>query len=128
VTEIELTEHTLIVHVKGADKFWALKSKLEIPLTHVIGAEIDPAVEAHWEELINARAGLKVAGTHVPGVITAGTFYAFRECVFWDVHNPQQAISITLAHEHYTKLVIEVTDPTADIARIEEAVQAHKAS
>src|SRR5260370_36700965 len=104
VTEIELSEGTLIVHVKGVDKFWALKSKLEIPLTHVLGAEVDPAVAAHWEEWIDSGTGLKVAGIHVPGAITAGTFYAFRERIFWDVHNPQQAITITLAHEHYTKL------------------------
>ena len=124
MTEIELTEQALIVHVKGADKFWALKSKLEIPLTHVLGAEVDPAVEAHWEELINPDLGIRAPGTHLPGVLAAGTFYSFRERVFWDVHHPQRAITITLAHEHYTKLVIEVADPAADIARIEEAIEA----
>jgi hypothetical protein len=54
VTEVELTEHTLIIHVKGADKIWSMKSKLEIPLSHVLGAKVDPAVTADWEELINS--------------------------------------------------------------------------
>jgi hypothetical protein len=32
VAEVELTENTLIVHVRGMDRLWALKSRLEIPL------------------------------------------------------------------------------------------------
>jgi hypothetical protein len=39
------------------------------------------------------------------------------------VHDPQKALSINLAHEHYTKLVIEVTDPADEVAGIEEAVR-----
>ena len=125
MTEVELTESTLIVHVRGADKFWALKSQLEIPLTHVEGAEVDPAVGEHWSDVVK---GIKLPGTHVPGVIAAGSFYTSGGWVFWDVHDPQNTLTITLAHEHYTKLVIEVTDPAADVARIEEAVRARKPS
>ncbi len=49
MTEIEVTESTLIIRVKGRDKIWALKSHLEIPLVHVVGAEIDPTVVKQWE-------------------------------------------------------------------------------
>jgi hypothetical protein len=52
MTEIEVTESTLIVHSKRGDKIWALKSRLEIPFAHVVGAEIDPtAVEQrrYWK-------------------------------------------------------------------------------
>ena len=125
MTEVELTESTLLVHVRGADKFWSLKSQLEIPLTHVVGAEVDPAVGEHWGDVVK---GIKIPGTHLPGVIAAGSFYTSGGWVFWDVHDPQKALTINLAHEHYTKLVIEVTDPHADVARIEEAVRARKPS
>ncbi len=125
MTEVELTESTLLVHVRGADKFWALKSQLEIPLTHVVGAAVDPAVGEHWGDVVK---GIKIPGTHLPGVIAAGSFYTSGGWVFWDVHDPQKALTIKLAHEHYTKLVIEVTDPHADGARIEEAVRARKPS
>jgi hypothetical protein len=37
MAEVELTEDTLIVHVKGMDRIFALKSRLEIPLSHVMG-------------------------------------------------------------------------------------------
>jgi hypothetical protein len=126
MTEIELTESTLIVHVKGTDKILALKSKLEVPLSHVVGAEIDPSVVERWGHP-NLRE-LRAPGTGLPGVIKAGTFHLDGQWAFWDVHDPKKAITIKLADEHYTKLVIEVIDPTAAIAKIEEAVQAHKSS
>ena len=125
MTVVELTESTLIVHDRGADTFWTLKSQLEIPLTHVVGAEVDPAVGEHWGDVVK---GIQLPGTHVPGVIAAGSFYTSGGWVFWDVHDPQNALTIKLTHEHYTKLVIEVTEPAADVARIEEAVRAHKSS
>jgi len=125
MTEIELTANSLIVHVKGVHKILALKSQLEIPLTHVIGAEIDPTVVEQWGQ-VNLK-GIKV-GTSLPGVIKAGDFRLEGQWAFWDVHDPQKAITIKLADENYTKLVIEVADPAIAVAQIEEAVQAHKSS
>jgi hypothetical protein len=120
MTEIELTESTLIVHVKGIDKILAFKSQLEIPLSHVVGAEIDPSVVERWSHP-NLKE-LRAPGTGLPGV-KAGSFRLDGQWAFWDVHDPKKAITIKLADEHYTKLVIEVTDPTAAVARIEEAVR-----
>lgn len=126
MTEIELTESTLIVHVKGIDKYLSLKSQLEIPLSHIVGAEIDPGVVERWGHP-NLKE-IRAPGTGLPGVIKAGSFRLDGQWAFWDVHDPKKAITIKLADEHYTKLVIEVTDPTAAVAKIEEAVQAHKSS
>ena len=125
MTEIELTESTLIIHVRGTDTLWSFKSQLEIPLIHVVGAEVDPAVGEHWDDLVKERA---FPGNHVPGVIAAGGYYISGGWVFWNVQYPHKALTINLAHEHYTKLVIEVRDPAADVARIEEALRAHKSS
>ena len=125
MTEIELTDGALIVHVRGVDKLWAFKSQLEIPLIHVIGAEIDPAVREHWDELFK---GIRFPGTHLPGVIVAGGYYSAGGWVFWNVNDPQKALTINLDHEHYTRLIIEVIDPAADVARINEFIRAHLSS
>ena len=127
MTEVELTESTMIVHVRGADQFWALKSQLKIPLPHVVGAQIDPTVVENWSKAFKGLPRINF-GWWLPGVIKAGSSYLEGQWAFWDVHDPQKAITITLAHEHYTKLVLEVIDPAADVARIEEAVRAHKSS
>jgi hypothetical protein len=114
---IELTDDHLIVHIEGADKLWALQSRLEIPLAHVSGAD-SAAAEAHkwWH-------GIRIAGTHLPGVISAGRFYSEGSRVFWDVHDADKAIGIGLHDESYAKLVIEVADPDAEIARIRRAIE-----
>jgi hypothetical protein len=113
VAEVELTEKALIVHVRGMDRLWALKSRLEIPLSHVVGAEVDPEIAREWHK------GIRAPGTHVPGVITAGTFYQEGERVFWDVHDPEKTLVIQLRDERYAWLVIEVEDPLATAAAIQ---------
>jgi hypothetical protein len=116
VAEVELAEDTLSIHVLGMDRLWALRSHLEIPLSHVLGAEADPEVARRWWQ------GIRSGGTHVPGVITAGTFHQEGERVFWDVHDPERAIVIRLRDERYARLVIEVEDPPTTVAAIQEAI------
>jgi len=116
VAEVEITQNTLIVHVRGMDRLWALKSRLEIPLSHVVGAQVDPEVAQGWHK------GIRAPGTQVPGVITAGTFYQEGERVFWDVHDPQKTVVIQLRDERYARLVIEVEDPPATAAVIQGAL------
>jgi hypothetical protein len=116
VTEVELTRDALVVHGQGMDRLWALKSRLEIPLAHLVGAEVDPQVARGWHK------GIRAGGTHVPGVITAGTFYQEDERVFWDVHDPERAIVIHLKDERYAKLVIEVDNPASTAAAIQGAL------
>src|SRR5215204_7715352 len=116
MAEVELAEDTLVIHVLGMDRLWALRSRLEIPLSHVSGAEAAAEVARRWWQ------GLRSGGTHVPGVITAGTFHQEGERVFWDVHDPEKAIVIRLRDERYERLVIEVEDPSATVAAIREAL------
>ena len=76
MTEVEPTRYPFVVHVRGVDQFRALESRREIPLSHVVGADVDPDVVVGWEHL-------RVPDTHVPGGITAGSFYQEGERVFW---------------------------------------------
>ena len=116
MTEVELTRNALVVHVQGMDQLWALKSRLEISLAHVVGAEVDPEIAREWHK------GIRAGGTHVPGVITAGTFYQDGERVFWDVHDPERAVMIQLRDERYARLVIEVENPHATAVAIQGAL------
>jgi hypothetical protein len=117
-TTIELRADTMVVHVEGADRVWALKSRLEIPLEHVAGAH--PATEDARKWL----HGMRLGGTHIPGVLSAGRFYSEGNLVFWDVHDPDKAIAIELRDERYSRLVVEVDDPGPEMARIQHAKQA----
>ena len=49
-------------------------------------------------------------GTDLPGLFAAGTFYYYGELVFWDVRDPVKTIIVSLNHERYKKLILEVAD------------------
>jgi hypothetical protein len=116
MTRIDIDGLDLVLHVEGWDKFFALKSELRVPLAHVA------AVERASDEAHRWFHGFRAAGTNIPGVLTAGTFWAHEGHVFWDVHDPDRAIAIRLHDESYVKLVVEVADPGETITAIESAL------
>ena len=113
MVEISVIEDALHLEVQGWDKLWALKSRLTIPLAHVLGVRADPAIARGWWH------GIRAPGTQVPGVITAGTFYQQGKRVFWDVHQPENTIVLDLEDERYDQLIVEVADPVAVVRQIE---------
>jgi hypothetical protein len=84
---------------------------LEIPHSHVVGAEANPEVALGWWK------GIRAPGTYVPGVIPVGTFCQEGERVFWDVH---KTVTIELRDERYSRLVVEVENPPATVEIIQE--------
>ena len=115
MVELSIANGNLMLHVKGADKLWAFKSSLEIPLVHIAGVRADPEVARGWWH------GIRLPGTQMPGVITAGTFYQDGKRVFWDVHHPDKTIVIDLHDERYNQLIVEVADPNAAVNLIQSA-------
>ena len=116
MVDLSIAEGKLTLHVRGADKLWAFKSSLEIPLVHIAGVRADAEAARGWYH------GIKMPGTNMPGVITAGTFYQHGKRVFWDVHHPEKAIVIDLHDERYQQLVVEVDDPEGAVTLIRSAL------
>jgi hypothetical protein len=116
MVDLSISGGNLVLNVRGADKLWAFKSSLEIPLQHVAGIRADPSIAKGWWH------GWRLPGTSVPGVITAGTFYQDGKRVFWDVHNPDNTVVIELRDERYNQLVVEVEDPNAAVALMQSVV------
>lgn len=102
----------LHLEVQGWDKLWALKSELEFPVAHLVSVRRDPEPARGWFH------GIKMPGTSIPGVLTAGTFYQHGEAVFFDVHEPENTLVLELDHERYKRLVIEVEHPETELTRL----------
>jgi len=117
VVDLEVKEGKLVLHVRGADQFWALKSTLEIPIQHIAGVRADAKVARGWWH------GVKLIGTDLPGVLHAGTFYQHGHRIFWDVHNPENTIVIELRNERYGELIVEVADPATALQLIQPLVR-----
>ncbi|HZT77200.1 MAG TPA: hypothetical protein VFA27_11115 [Vicinamibacterales bacterium] len=110
MVDVSIAGDMAVFELRGFDKLWSLRSRLEIPLAHIVSVEANPEQIGRWWH------GLKIVGTDVPGLFAAGTFYFHGEIVFWDVRNPASAVTLALEHERYKKLIIEVGDPAATVA------------
>lgn len=103
---------TVIFNVEGWHKLWALRSELRILRAHILGARRDPEAAKAW--------GIRAPGTHIPGLLKAGTFYldnaGDHKPTFLDVQHRENTVVIDLADEAYNRLIIEVADPDAVVA------------
>jgi hypothetical protein len=103
---------TVVFTVEGWHKLWALRSELRIPRAHIVGARRDPEASKAW--------GIRAPGTHIPGLLKAGTFYfdntGDNQPTFVDVQHRENTVVIDLLDEEYNRLIIEVADPDAVVA------------
>ena len=116
MARVEIGNDTLTVHMEGMDRLLALKSSITVPLSHVAGAHVDV------DEASRVYHGLRLPGTNVPGVVTAGSYLRSGQWSFWDVHDPAKAVVIELRDEHYAKCVVGVDDPEATAREIQRAI------
>jgi hypothetical protein len=118
MVNLTVTGDRLTLQVKGLDRLWAMRSRLDIPLASVRAVRIDPQVaRGLWK-------GVSAPGTHIPGLIIAGTFYQDDKRIFWDVHDPNKTVVIDLVGQRYDQLIVEVSDPTSVVTMLERAIDA----
>ncbi|MHB1638641.1 MAG: hypothetical protein ACYCUD_02235 [Candidatus Dormibacteria bacterium] len=116
MTDYKITDQVLELTIQGADRLWAMRSHLTIPLADITEVSCDQAA------VDPLRGGLKAGGARIPGVIQAGSFHNANGWIFWDVHRPGHALVISLQHEHYQRLVVDVEDPEQAAAAITQAL------
>ena len=112
---VSIEGSNLVVDIHGLDKIWSFTSRLSIPLAHVRGARADPTVASESK-------GWRGPGTHIPGILVAGTFHHDGSKVFWDVRHAADTVVIDLEHETYRQLIIGVDDPAAVVEHIAQAI------
>lgn len=115
MVQMAIEGDTLRLRMRGIDQILALRSELSVPLAHIRAVTIRPAEARGWFH------GLRF-GTHLPGVVTAGTFLTREGLVFWDVHDPDNTIALDIDHEFYKRVIVEVEEtPESAAAQIEAA-------
>jgi hypothetical protein len=98
----------IVFEVEGLHKLWAVKDKIKVNPENIL--------DVHQQFAgINGWRGWRIPGTHIPYVITAGTYFKRGEKHFWDVMNWDNTIVVELKNEDYTKLIIEVHSASAVI-------------
>lgn len=115
---ISVDGDVLDIQVVGKHKLWALTSSLRIPLGDIRSVRRDA------ERAKRFFPGLRLPGTHIPFVYTAGTYYQadFRPD-FWSVRKAENALVIQCRDEAaYDEIIVEVEDPEATLAFIQGAL------
>jgi hypothetical protein len=116
VVNITTENDKIVLELQGWDKLWALKTRLEIPHANVRSVRADPTIARGWWK------GIRAPGTHLPGVIIAGTFYQDGKRIFWDVKEPEKTIVMDLMDDRYDQLIVEVADPPEVVRTIQDAI------
>jgi hypothetical protein len=98
---IHKSDNNFIFEVKGLHKLWAFKSQITVPQSNIVSVQ-------QIERPLSILQGLRMPGTHLPSVITAGTYYKGGKKMFWDVVNSKNCIIVELKDSKYNQLVIEV--------------------
>ncbi len=97
----------LLVRPVGLVRLWALSKGVEVPVSSIVDVGVSPRTD-----LVR---GMPAPGTHLPGVMTAGTFRQLGrgEKDLWMVGRNEQVLVIELTGERYRHLVLGVEDPEA---------------
>jgi hypothetical protein len=118
MVDITVMGDRLRLQIRGLDRLWAMRSRLDLPLASVRAVRLDPQVaRGLWK-------GVSAPGTHIPGLIIAGTFYQDDKRIFWDVHDPARTVVIELIGQRYDQLIVEVQDPETVVKMLESAIAA----
>ena len=112
MVDVSIEGGRAVFAIEGIHKLWAFRSRIDIPLEHITDVEVNHDQVGRWWH------GFKLIGTDAPGLFAAGTFYYHGELVFWDVHDTTKTIIVSLEHERYKKLIVEVADPVVAAAML----------
>lgn len=114
MVKVSILHGQLTVKLEGTKKFLALKSTIKIPLKSIKSVSLKPP---KWIFL-----GVR-AGTHIPGVMMAGTFWTRQGKQFYYVRDPKKCVTLTLHDHEYSNVVFQVDDHVAVAARISKALR-----
>lgn len=110
MVKVAIQDELVIFDIIGLHKLWSLKNRITVPRKHIVKAHADLAAFPWWKK------GWRIPGTHIPFVITAGTYYYRGTKNFWDVVKERNAIVVELKNESYNNLIIEVENPKETLA------------
>lgn len=105
----------LLVRPVGLVRLWALSKGIDVPVTSIadVGVSKKRGLVKRW----------RAPGTHLPGVMTAGTFRRHGEKDLWMVGPAKEVLVIELADEAYRHVIVQVEDPHAAVEALKAAMR-----
>ena len=112
---VKIENDNLIFEIHGVDMILAIRRTISIPISHVVSVSTDAVKWQPFQQL-------KVAGTSIPGVIKDGMFLSNDGLLFFEMHDPNKCITVSLNHEKFKKIIFEVQDKEHATKVIQDAL------
>lgn len=109
---IDVGDDQVVVTPRGPNRIWAFRGPVRLPRWSVARAAVDPAP---------TPPEVRLAGTHILGVVTMGTFRRLHEDTreLWITRGHHPAVVIDLVgNVAYRRVVAQVHDPDDVVARL----------
>lgn len=119
VGEILIDGDYAIFVLHGMDRVLAMKSALVVKLDDITNV----STENEGWPLFNQ---IKVVGARIPGVVKDGRFLSREGLLFYEMHNPDKCVAVTVKNETYKRVVFEVEDKYATTNRLKDAISRRK--
>jgi hypothetical protein len=119
VGTVTIEDGNLVFELHGVDEFLSIKRSISVPLQHVVSVSTE---RVPWQSFKQMR----IAGTSLPGVIKDGRFLSSDGMMFFEMHDPDKCVTVSLDHERYKKIVFEVEDKEATAKKINDALKSKR--
>ena len=113
---IKIKNDNLIFELHGIDKILSIKRSITVPLEHVVSVSTERVT-------LNPKLQMKLVGARLPTIIKDGRFLTSEGMMFFEMHDPDKCVTVSLNHEKYKKIVFEVEDKEAVAQKINEAIK-----
>jgi hypothetical protein len=100
----------------GVDEFLSIKRSVSIPLQHVVSVSTE---RLSWQSFRQ----MKIAGASIPDVVKDGRFLSSDGMMFFEMHDADKCVTVSLDYERCKKTVFEVEDKEATTKKIKEATK-----
>jgi hypothetical protein len=116
VGTVKIEDGNLIFELHGIDEILSIKRSISVPLKHVLSVS---TAKVPWKPFKQ----LKIAGARLPGVVKDGRFLSSDGVMFFEMHDPNKCVTVSLDHEHYKTIVFEVEDKEETAKMINAAIR-----
>ena len=115
--KIILDEKGVMIQLDGIQKILSLKGEIKIPWKSISKISGD---KPKW--LIFTPK----AGTNLPAVLMAGTFYRRNGKSFYYVRHLDKCITFSIKNHQFVEIVVEVRDKDKQLARLHDFLKKSK--
>ena len=121
VGKVRIEDSDLVFELHGIDEILSIKRTIKVPLKHVTSVSTERVT-------LKPKVQIKLVGARVPTVVKDGRFLTSEGMMFFEMHDPDKCVTVSLNHERYKKIVFEVEDKEAVAQKINEAIKSRSES